>query len=325
MARRYGSSGDGPRGGGRRSGGGGCLNAFFMLIFFTVLGYLLALPVLIPAVMKGQTPPLHATPAQVAILAGISYAVALLLDWQAGRRRRVEPWVVPVRAAALTGLAALVAHLVGAYLAPQVFGVRDQAGANASALQCVVVGAIAWAWRLRVRSWAGGPPERSWTPPRRTDSRTRTVARPAAGEVWVAMVPFRDRAEAARHYCVILQAQQGYAEVLQITSKDKDHRDDYIRMENEGWDRTGKPSWVEVGMVPRRVPYESFLSDHPQGPCPPRIWREIQRRQSALGPGRPPRQRPVGGSSGGPSGGPAGGSSGPGRRRPPNAGRGRQS
>ncbi|MFB7472689.1 hypothetical protein [Kitasatospora sp. NPDC056184] len=272
-----------------------------MLLFFVALGYPLALPVLMPALLKAQTPPQHATSGQVAILVGIAYAVALLLDRQAGRARRVELWVVPARAAGLTAASSVVAHLVGAYVVPEVFGGQDPAAANGAALQCVAVGALAWAWRTRVRAWAGDPVPRVRTPARPVRGgtrRTATVARPAAGEVWVAMVPFRDRAEAARHYCVVVGARSGYAEVLQITSKDKDHREDHLRMEHEGWDRTGKPSWVEIGMVPRRVPYESFLSDHPQGPCPPRIWREIQRRQAALGaarPPRPPRPRPSGG------------------------------
>ncbi|MFE6871978.1 hypothetical protein ACFVFS_36235 [Kitasatospora sp. NPDC057692] len=270
-----------------------------------VLGYPLAVPVLVPALMRAQTPPQHTTPGQVAILAGIAYAVALLVDLQASRGRRAAPrWVSPARAAALAAACSLVAHLVGAYLVPKALGAgQDPAAANGYALQCLAVGVFAWAWRLGVRAWAGEPverprPRRTAPSPDRASSRTATVSRPAAGEVWVAMVPFRDRAEAARHYCVVVGVRSGYAEVLQITSKDKDHRDDYIRMENEGWDRTGKPSWVEIGMAPRRVPYESFLSDHPQGPCPPRIWREIQRRQAAPGaarPPRPPRTRPSGG------------------------------
>ncbi|MFE7192693.1 hypothetical protein [Kitasatospora sp. NPDC057541] len=308
MAYQYGSSAVPQRR--RRPGRGGCLGTFLLPVLFAVLGYPLALPVLIPALMRAQTPPLHTTPGQVAILVGIAYAVALLVDRQASRgRRAVARWVVPARAAVLAAACSLVAHLVGEYLVPKVFGVgQDPAAANGYALQCLVVGVFAWAWRLGVRAWSGGPVERPR--PRRTapgtdgaPSRTATVTRPAAGEVWVAMVPFRDRAEAARHYCVVVGVRAGYAEVLQITSKDKDHRPDYIRMEHEGWDWTGKPSWVEIGMVPRRVPYESFLSDRPQGPCPPRIWREIQRRQAALGAARPPhppgrpRPRPSGGPS----------------------------
>ncbi|MER7705309.1 hypothetical protein ABTX81_20755 [Kitasatospora sp. NPDC097605] len=307
MAYQYGSSAVPQRR--RRPGRGGCLTALLLPLFCVLLGCPLALPVVIPALMRAQTPPLHTTPGQLAILVGIAYAVALLVDWLAGRRRRpVARWVVPARAAVLTAACSLIAHLVGAHLVPKVFGAaQDPAAANGYALQCLVVGVFAWLWRLAVRSWAGNPvepPRPRWTPsaqdPDRASSRTATVTRPAAGEVWVAMVPFRDRAEEARHYCVVVAARAGYAEVLQITSKDKDHRPDYIRMENEGWDRTGKPSWVEIGMTPRRVPYGSFLSDHPQGPCPPRIWREIQRRQAALGaarPPRPPRPRPSGGPS----------------------------
>ncbi|WP_344329799.1 hypothetical protein, partial [Kitasatospora putterlickiae] len=292
MAYQYGSSSVPQRR--RRPGRGGCLTVLTLPLFGVLLGYPLAVPVVIPALMRAQTPPQHTTPGQVAVLVGIAYAVALLVDWLAGRHRRpVARWVVPARAAVLTAACSLVAHLVGAYLVPGVFGAdQDPAAANGYALQCLVVGVFAWLWRVGVRSWAGDLVERPR--PRRTaptSSRggTTTATRPAAGEVWVAMVPFRDRAEAARHYCVVVGARAGYAEVLQITSKDKDHRADFIRMENEGWDRTGKPSWVEIGMTPRRVPYESFLSDHPQGPCPPRIWQEIQRRQAALGAARPPR------------------------------------
>ncbi|MFF2352901.1 hypothetical protein ACFVVL_24325 [Kitasatospora sp. NPDC058115] len=305
MAYQYGSSAVPPRR--RRPGRGGCPAVLLVPLFCVLLGYPLAVPVVVPALMRAQTPPLHATPGQVAILVGIAYAVALLVDRSAGRHRRpVARWVVPARAAVLTAACSLVAHLVGAYLVPKVLGTgHDPAAANGYALQCLLVGVFAWIWRLGVRSWSGDPVEpvrarRTAPATDRASSRTATVGRPAAGEVWVAMVPFRDRAEAARHYCVVVGARAGYAEVLQITSKDKDHRDDYIRMENEGWDRTGKPSWVEIGMTPRRVPYESFLSDHPQGPCPPRIWREIQRRQAAPGaarPPRPPRPRPSGGPS----------------------------
>ncbi|MFJ4096539.1 hypothetical protein ACIPYS_33625 [Kitasatospora sp. NPDC089913] len=321
MAGQYGSSAVPRR---RRPGRGGCLGAFLALLCCGALGYPLAVPVLIPALMAAQSPPQHVTPGQYAVLAGIAYAVALLLDRQASRRRRrVAPWVLPVRAAVLAGACSLLAHLVGAYAVPKLLGTQDPASANGYALQCLAVGAFAWGWRTSLRAWAGDLLERPPVRPARTGTgrsatRTTTVTRPSAGEVWVAMVPFRDRAEAARHYCVVVGTRSGYAEVLQITSKDKDHRDDYIRMENEGWDRTGKASWVEIGLAPRRVPYDSFLSDHPQGPCPPRIWREIQRRQAALGAARPPRPRPVGGT------GPVGGSgpSGRGPRRPPTSARG---
>ncbi|MFD7413084.1 hypothetical protein [Kitasatospora purpeofusca] len=332
MAYRYGSSAVPRRR--RRPGGGGCLGAFLALLCCAALGYPLALPVLLPALMSAQSPPQHTTPGQVAVLAAIAYAVALLLDGQAARRRRrVAPWVVPARAAVLAGACSLLAHLVGAYAVPELLGTQDPASANGYALQCLAVGAFAWGWRTSVRAWSGDLLERPPVRPARTGAgrsatRTTTVSRPSAGEVWVAMVPFRDRAEAARHYCVVVGTRPGHAEVLQITSKDKGHRDDYIRMENEGWDRTGKASWVEIGMTPRRVPYASFLADHPQGPCPPRIWREIQRRQAALGaapspspspapapaPSPAPRPRPVGG--------PAPSARGP--RRPPSSARGRQ-
>jgi hypothetical protein len=250
-----------------------------MLIFFAVLGDLLALPVLIPDLLAVQEPPQQATVAQVAVLVAISYGVALLLDWLAGRARRVPLWVVPLRAAGLTALCSLVAVLVRDFLVPKIFG-QDPGWTMAATVQCVVVGTLAWTWFKSVRAWARNAPH-GWEV-------GGGGAQPSPGEVWLAMVPFRERDEEAKHYCVILRTYGDHAEVLQITSKNKENRDDHIRMRDEGWNWTGTPCWVEVGVPPRTVPFENFLTDRPQGPCPPTTWRQIKQRQAAVGSSRPP-------------------------------------
>jgi hypothetical protein len=163
----------------------------------------------------------------------ISYGVALLLDWLAGRSRRVPLWVVPLRAAGLTSLCSLVAVLVRDFLVPKIFG-QDPGWTMAATVQCVVVGTLAWTWFKTVRACARNAPH-GWEV-------GGGGAQPSPGEVWLAMVPFRERDEEAKHYCVILRTHGDHAEVLQITSKNKENRDDHIRMRDEGWNSTGTPA-----------------------------------------------------------------------------------
>ncbi|MFG3050885.1 hypothetical protein ACGFZP_08010 [Kitasatospora sp. NPDC048239] len=298
-----------------------------MLLFSSVLGNLLALPIVLPDLLAEQTPPQHAGPPQMAVLIGMAYGVALLLDWLAGRPRREARWVVPVRAVVLTGLSSLVAWLARDFLVPKVFGTYP-GWTPAATLECVVVGILGLIWyagvRRRARRSAPGPvasgraaigragvvgagraavkgpavkgPAAAGPTVKARSAAPGPVAggrvRPAPGQVWVAMVPYRDRAESGRHHCVVLRARSGHAEVLQITRRNKDDRADHIRMSGEGWDRTGRQSWVEVGLPPRIVPYESFLDGRPLGPCPPTTWRRIEQRQAALAAERARQVRP---------------------------------
>ncbi|MFD1852479.1 hypothetical protein ACFSKR_01180 [Kitasatospora cinereorecta] len=110
--------------------------------------------------------------------------------------------------------------------------------------------------------------------------RTWERKRPLPGEIWLARVPFRDRDEAAPHYCVVVGRRFGHADVLQITSQNKDTRDDFVRIPNVGWDTvSGKDHWLEIGLTPRRVPYVDFLKSRPQGACPRTTWRQIRDRR----------------------------------------------
>ncbi|MFI6445884.1 hypothetical protein [Kitasatospora sp. NPDC050543] len=284
MAHRYGSS---------RGGSLGCLILVSLPIRFTVLGELLAQPVLMPALLAAQQPPQHTTPAQLAMLIAISYGVALLVDRHAGRSRRVPLWALLLRAGGLAALCSLAAVLAGDLLVPRIFGQQDPGWAGAATVQSLVVGVVAWVWSRSVRAWA----------------RTAAVAatsvhapdQPAPGEVWLAMVPYRERAEEGRRHCVVLRTCDDHAEVVQITTRNKDDRADHIRMSPKGWSRTGKPCWVEAGAPPRKVRYENFLARQAQGRCPAGTWRQIKKRQAALAAARPPesRPKPAGNTAGG--------------------------
>ncbi|WP_236238855.1 hypothetical protein [Streptomyces sp. CC228A] len=228
----------------------GCL---FVLLIVGLVGKLLVSPITVTDLMAAQTPPQQAGPEVWAASVGLAAATAVVMALTAGRRRAGRWWVVLARAAALlavsTAVALWVRHAVG-----------TDDWTRGATLESLAAGITAFAFRVAVRRSERG--------------------RPLPGEVWLALVPFRERDECARHYCVVLSRRWGYAEVLQITSQNKDGRSGFVWLPNADWDRvSGKGHWVEVGLPPRRVPYRNFLKDRPQGPCPPAVWRELRRRR----------------------------------------------
>ncbi|NKY16186.1 hypothetical protein [Streptomyces somaliensis] len=244
----------------------GCL---FLLLAVGFLGNLLSAPLTVSDLMAAQSPAQYPAPWEWAVLASVPAVTALAVTWSAGRRR-------PGRAPAL----AVGTVLLLALCAVVTLWVRDRVGTDnptlAGTLQSLAAGVTAPVFRGVVRR--------------------RERGRPLPGEVWLAMVPFRDGDQEARHYCVVLKRRPGYAEVLQITSQDKDGRPGYAFMPNGEWDTvSGRGHWVETAARPRRVPYRNFLKDRPQGPCPTGTWRQLRRRSAArlppVGRGgpRPPR------------------------------------
>ncbi|MDT9685098.1 hypothetical protein RND61_24000 [Streptomyces sp. TRM76323] len=227
----------------------GCL---LLLLAVAFLGQLLSTPLTVSDLMAAQSPPQHPTPGERAVLVGISAATALVVTWSAGRRRSGR---APALAAGTVLLLALCAVVT--------LWVRDRVGTDnwmlGSTLEGLAAGVTALVFRVVVRR--------------------RERGRPLPGEVWLAMVPFRDSDEEARHYCVVLKRRWGYADVLQITSQNKDGRPGYLPMPNGEWDTvSGRGHWVETARRPRRVPYRNFLKDRPQGPCPTATWRQLRRR-----------------------------------------------
>ncbi|NXY95181.1 type II toxin-antitoxin system PemK/MazF family toxin [Streptomyces sp. BR123] len=237
--------------------GMGCAG-YLLLNVVGLVGCLLALPVLLPDLLAGQSPPLKVQGAgQWAVVHGVPVAAACVLTAVAGRGGRFLWRLFLLRAAVLLAAVAGVALYAEARVAGQPWNVRAAVEGLAAGLAALVV-------HLVVRRWD-----------------ERRGARPLPGEVWLAMVPLREDPERQlRHYCVVLETGSGGAKVAQITSKDKDGRRDHIRIPNTGWDEvSGRPHWVEIGRQPRVVPYRRFLKSRPQGRCPDVVWAQLRARR----------------------------------------------
>ncbi|MFH9955915.1 hypothetical protein ACH4OX_17105 [Streptomyces roseolus] len=236
----------------------GCLAAGLFIVWGFV-GHFLAVPATFAALLGAQTPPQRVQGlAEHAFLYGVVVLAAFAVAALAGRRRMFVWWLVVVRALVL----AVIATGVVGWVEPRVVGAPWNARALAEGL---AAGAVAFLFWVLVRWW----------------DRTRRH-RPVAGQIWLARVPFREGGGALPHYCVVLRAGWRYAEVLQITTKNKDDRTDHIRIPNEGWDHvSGRAHWVEVGLPPRLVPYGDFEKGRPQGRCPRDTWQVLRAARPA--------------------------------------------
>lgn len=226
----------------------GCLG---MVLFLVVVGEFLVMPVWMYDLMAAQTPPQRLDFGEMTLLILVSLLTATAIAWSSGRRR---PGRFP-RALALGLL------LLGLCVAEALWLRHRMDTGNWSleaGVESLAAGATAFVFRRPLRRWERG--------------------RPLPGEVWLAMVPFRDREEKARHYCVVVGRGPTHAKVLQITSQNKDGRRDHVRIPGDGWafNSSKDAHWVEIGLPPRRVPYGDFLKTAPQGPCPRRTWRQIR-------------------------------------------------
>ncbi|MFD3325124.1 hypothetical protein [Streptomyces sp. NPDC058701] len=272
------------RGSNTSCAGIGCAGFLLLVVVVPTVGYLLALPLVLPDLLAEQTPPqrlhgfgpyllVHAFPVVTAL------ALALYAGRSRGRSRggRVSVWwPAPARAAALLAVVAPVLWWVEGRVGDvPAWNVRAAAESGAAGLVALAFVGVIRRWGGS--RWLGGRP---WGGFRLRRPGRGGDRRPAAGEIWLAMVPLREDPERQlRHYCVVLAAHAGHAEVAQITSKDKDGRSDHIWLPNDGWDTTsGRDHWVEAGREPRRVEYGLFLTSRPQGPCPPEVWRELSRQ-----------------------------------------------
>ncbi|MFI0967912.1 hypothetical protein ACH4S8_42150 [Streptomyces sp. NPDC021080] len=234
------------------------VKSYLLLNVWIAVGYGLALPLTLPDLMASQEPPLHVRgPVQYAVVYGIPVVVALGVALFASRRRPCARWALLARTAAVLVLGQVAAHWAAAQFdAPEWTG-RAMA-------QCGAAGLTAYLCLVAVRRWDDrGLPSGS--------------RRPGPGEIWHAVVPFRDNEGSKERYCLVMRSRPHHAEVLKITSQNKDHRDDHIRMPNDGWDHTsGKDHWVEIGLQPLRVPYRDFTDDRPKGRCPRAVWRRLR-------------------------------------------------
>ncbi|WP_328673517.1 hypothetical protein [Streptomyces sp. NBC_00328] len=242
---------------------GMAVKGYLLLNLWVAVGYALALPVTLPDLMASQDPSLHVQgPVQHAVVYGIPVAAAVGVALFASRRHPVARWVVGARAAGVLVLGQLAVHWAAARFDAPEWSARAMA-------QCGAAGLTAYLCRVAVRWWDNG-------------GLTSGGRRPGPGEIWHAAVPFRDTEGSKERYCVVMRSRPHYAEVLKITSQNKDHRHDHIRMPSDGWDLTsGKGHWVEIGLQPLRVPYQDFTDGRPKGRCPRSVWRRLQAQHPA--------------------------------------------
>ncbi|MFF3883702.1 hypothetical protein [Streptomyces sp. NPDC001914] len=247
---------------------GMAVKGYLLLNLWVAIGYALALPVTLPDLMASQDPPLYVQgPLQHAVLYGVPVGAALGVALFASRRASVARWAVLARAAAVLVLGQIAAHWAAARFDAPEWTARAMA-------QCGAAGLAAYLCLVLVRRWDN----RGLAPGGR---------RPGPGEIWHAVVPFRDNEGSKERYCVVMRSRPHYAEVLKITSQNKDHRDDHIRMPNDGWDLTsGKAHWVEIGLHPLRVPYQDFTDGRPKGRCPRPVWRRLRAENVETAPSR---------------------------------------
>ncbi|GAA3827519.1 hypothetical protein ACFS5L_30540 [Streptomyces phyllanthi] len=246
----------------RRGNNSSCLGVaiawFLLLVLWSMVGSTLALPFIVadPESLPASKQP---GPGESAGVYGIPVVAALVVVLLASRTRPHQWWVFLARTASLV----VLAWVAAAWAETK----ADAPDGNYSTFVPLMAGGVAFAHHRALLWWDRG----GFNGGRR---------RPAAGEVWLAMVPYRDSDTVDKHYCVIMRNRLRYAEVMQITSQDKSHRSDHIRMPNHGWnDGSDKEPYIEVGLPARRVPYDDFISDKPKGRCPKSTWRELRARR----------------------------------------------
>ncbi|MFF4396567.1 hypothetical protein [Streptomyces sp. NPDC001480] len=265
--------------------GCGCGGCFGLLFGWPMVGYVLLLPITLPALLADQKHgPRTTTPAQDVVLWLVSALVVLALAWAAQGRRRPKPPLLLPHAALFAGSAGLAvwaamgvnrsitaklrAHPTGASGSP------TELPWSFTAMLETMAAAVAVAITFyAIRRWCrpDEPPLRVVIPGSLREERL-----PRAGEIWLADVPLReDDSQTLQHYCVVVRNHPSYAEVMQITSKDKTGRRDFIPIPNDGWDYTEYGHWLDVVLPPRRVPYDGFLKSTPQGDCPEETWQAI--------------------------------------------------
>ncbi|MEU6554901.1 hypothetical protein ABZ915_32190 [Streptomyces sp. NPDC046915] len=275
-------------------GCGGCLGFLFGWV---TLAYVLLLPITLPELLAVQEHgPRTTTPVQDIGLWTASALVVLALAWGAQGRRRPSPPTLLLHTALFSASAALA--FWGATWANRSIAAYARTHPTAGAasptelpwsftatLETVAAAGAMMITFHAVRRWCrrDDPPQRvvihgprPGTDRDRPGSTDREVRRPRTGEIWLADVPLReDDSQTLQHYCVVVRNHAAYADVMQITSKDKTGRRDFIPIPNDGWDYTEYDHWLDVALPPRRVSYAGFLKSTPQGRCPQQTWQAI--------------------------------------------------
>lgn len=99
--------------------------------------------------------------------------------------------------------------------------------------------------------------------------------RPAPREIWWAELPYAREAGSKVRPCLVLRAAGCIVDVLKITSRDKRHRADHVRIPARAWDsRATHHSWLDISRAYR---IDTTALQCPAGACDRRVWREVCR------------------------------------------------
>ncbi|HEX5598333.1 MAG TPA: type II toxin-antitoxin system PemK/MazF family toxin [Micromonosporaceae bacterium] len=137
--------------------------------------------------------------------------------------------------------------------------------------------------RLSRRPAGARPPRQlkkpsSTAPPQRRSQpqRSATTAWPEPGEIWWADVPYEGGAGSKVRPCLVLRVgRDGAADVLKITSQDKSHRTDHVRIPTKNWDPgAAHNSFLDL-TDPIRVIGSAF--ENRAGNCDPKLWDQVRR------------------------------------------------
>jgi hypothetical protein len=109
----------------------------------------------------------------------------------------------------------------------------------------------------------------------RPAARRPALTGPQAGEIWWADIRYDDGIGSKVRPCLVLRAGRRHIEVLKITSQDKRHRRDHVRLPTRQWDpRAARDSSLDV-TNPVRVPVAAFVRR--AGDCDAKVWRGVRR------------------------------------------------
>lgn len=258
----------------RNEGGLGWVFVFLALPFIVAaaagIGSIMAMPALVPYLLVVDPVEAQNNTESLYGLLAASPCLALLLAWVIGRRRWSlrENLIRAVALLAASSAAALAVLLAGDYPGPMNIAghqVALELAVPAASLLAILVAVPV----IRFLDGLGL-------------GLRRAGAGPLEGEIWWGTVAFRNgitdpegNTGKDRPF-VVLRVFADTAEVLQITTQDKSHRDDHIPF-SPGRNAQGRPvdRWLEL--VPRQVPRRDFRrrDDHR---CPPKIWRRLNEK-----------------------------------------------
>ncbi|MER6470845.1 hypothetical protein [Streptomyces collinus] len=251
----------------------GCAGLVLLHVWVPV-GYLLAAPVTVPALMAVQSPPVRTPFAAPWMLLCVSLAVAALVMWRAGHRRRVRAWVLLAQSSGLVGLSVVVALWVRSRVEPPALRMAkgDAKGvwSVVAEAQTLAVMLVAVVFFLVVRRISPAPPSRWSAGMQPFGQRSLTP-----GEIWWCRAT---RAGGERTYrpTLVIDRDEERARVLWLTRWPSETPGASVPVVDGAWNARsrGVSNWVNVER-PVDVPLTNF--GRRMGLCPFRTWRKVHK------------------------------------------------